>query len=46
MHALKEYPRRYSFYFGPQPEHALLTQLFDRYLAVLDMSTALQVNAS
>lgn len=44
VHALKEYPRRYSFYFGPQPEHALLAQLFDRYLAVLDLSSALQAH--
>ncbi len=39
VHTLLEYPRHYSFYFGPA--HSELVELFNRYLASAELGTAL-----
>lgn len=41
VHVLHRFPRQYGFYFARTPENEVLAALFNRYLAVLDVSRAL-----
>ena len=44
IHTLRDDPREYSFYFGPSPRHRRIVELFDRYLAVIDVSESVALH--
>lgn len=44
VRTLHEYPRAYRFYFSPSPSHQRLVEAFDRYLAVMDVSGAVEAH--
>ncbi len=44
VQTLSEFPRAYSFYFSPTPEHQRAVALLDRYLAVMDISESLEAH--
>ena len=44
VHTLREYPRRYRFYFSRSPQHQRVAAVFDRYLAVADTTLSLQAH--
>ena len=44
IHRLTEFPRGYGFYFSRTPQHEQVVALFNRYLAVMDTSAALEAH--
>lgn len=44
VHTLTEFPRAYGFYFSRAPQHEQVVALFDRYLAVMDISASLEAH--
>lgn len=44
IHTLREYPRAYSYYFSPSPEHQRIVDAFDQYLAAIDVSAAVTIH--
>ncbi len=44
VQTLSEFPRAYSFYFSPTPEHQRVVAVLDRYLAVMDISGSLEAH--
>ena len=44
VQTLSEFPRAYSFYFSPAPEHQRVVAVLDRYLAAMDISSSLEAH--
>lgn len=46
IHTLRDSPRKYRFYFSPSPQHERLVAVFDRYLAVMDVTASITAHAN
>ena len=46
IHTLRDDPRAYGFYFSPSAQHRRIVAAFDRYLAALDISAAINAHAN
>lgn len=45
VHTLYEHPRAYSYYFSKSPQNQRIIEVFNRYLAVIDVSASKLTNA-